>query len=104
MDKKVERYTCKGTVYRTDKDLREDYPEKITVFYGRDTYDCSVEHIMKLANAIREDFPGVSDKDMEVMFVTRERSNRHGGHTILYIPVDIDDFIRLRNKFTIGVL
>lgn len=104
MAKKVERYTCKCTFDLTDKDLREAYPENITVFYGIDTYNHSVEHIMKLTNTVREDFPSVSEEEMEVLFVARERSDRHAGHTVLQITVDIDDFIRLRNKVEIGVL
>lgn len=61
---------------------------KVYVYYGFNTYCASVEHVHQIVMAVKEDFPNVTIRDMEVMRISNGQSNRRAGHTMVLFKAD----------------
>lgn len=104
MSKRLEKYIREDNFYATDDELRKLCPQHIGVFYGFNTYSDSVQHIMELVKAVKEDRPDIKEKDMTVWYVQRHQSRRHAGYTTLYVPIPIEDYLRMRHNDEISIL
>ena len=83
----------------TDEEIREfgNKHKGIPIFYGYNTYSADIPHIMKLRNAIKNDYPNIEDKDIEVWKIRESESRRHAHFTTLTFRIPAEEFIRLRN-------
>ena len=95
-------------IYHSSEDaIREqqsEYDNKVPVYYGDNTYNHSVQNILNLCNAIKEDFPDVKLEDMEVRTISNYKSDRHARITMVCVRIPIDDYIKMRNANQIHVL
>ena len=104
MSKRLERYISKSNFNASDEELRELCKEKIGIFYGFNTYSSNVKHIHELCAAVRAEYPDVEDEEMGVWYVLPSQSIRHAHHTMLFVRIPIEDFIRMRNEHMIRIL
>ena len=102
MSKRLERYIQERNFNITTEELKD--MTRIGIFYGFNNYSCSVQHILELAEAVRQEYPNISNDDMNIWYVERSQSIRHAGYTTLYVSIPVEDFIRLRMNDEIGIL
>ena len=60
-------------------------PESVGVYYGFTGYQKNMAQLNILANTIKEEIPGITEKDMEVYEITTAQSNRHAHHTMIFV-------------------
>lgn len=104
MAKRLEKYISSVNFHATDDELRELCPTHICVYYAFDSYANNLHHIMDLASAIKNEYPNIQEKDMTVWFVNSNQSRRHVGYTTLYVPIPIEDYLRMRHNNEINIL
>jgi hypothetical protein len=102
-------YFVKCSTYRlpecTVRKLSHDYNrDRVFVYYGDNTYNHSVKRIMDLCNAIKEDYPEMEDKDIEVHTIGSHESDRHAYMTMICVNIPIDDYLKMRNANEINIL
>jgi len=102
MRKRLERYIQERNFNITTEELKD--MTRIGIFYGFNNYSCSVQHILELAEAVRQEYPNIVNDDMNIWYVERSQSIRHAGYTTLYVSIPVEDFIRLRMNHEIGIL
>ena len=104
MNKVVRKYIQERNYNITPEELSELNMSRIGIFYGFNTYTRNIKHIAELREAVYKDYPDLEDDEIEVWYVERHQSIRHAGYTVLYFPVPVDDFIKLRDNYEIEIL
>ena len=104
MSKRLERYIQERNFNISAEELKDMDMTRIGIFYGFNNYSCSVQHVLELAEAVRQEYPNISNDDMSIWYLEHSQSIRHAGYTTLYVPIPVDDFIRLRMNNEIGIL
>lgn len=104
----IERF-ARYTTYRFSEDAIRDLSSKynannVYIYYGSNTYNHSVEHVMELCNAVKADYPEVELKDIEVRSIGKHESDRHANMTMVIVGIPVDDYIRMCNENKIHVL
>lgn len=102
--KEVKKFIQEGTFWMTDDEIREACKEKIGILYGTDYYNCDLEYINELRNAIYKEYPDTKDKDIEVWWIRETMSIRHASFTMLRVCIPTEDFIKLRKERQIDIL
>ena len=102
---KIIKFIQEGVFNWDEETLRKEIPwEKIIILYGTNNYECNLNHIEKLKNKILEDYPETKNEDIEVRYILHTESRRHARFTMLAVSIDLDEYIRLRNKGEIHIL
>lgn len=76
----------------------------VGIAYGFNTYACNLELINALKECVKQDYPNISDKDIEVWFIDQTYSNIHDRQTMLKISIPVEEFIKMRKAGTIHIL
>ena len=104
MSKILEKYIQERNYDITPEELASMNMTRIGIFYGFNTYTRNIKHIAELREAVYKDYPDLSDEDIEVWYVERSQSIRHAGYTVLYFPIPVEDFLKLRDNYDIKIL
>jgi hypothetical protein len=73
---------------------------KINAYYGMDKYCTTYAQMLKLAEAVQNEWPEIPDEDMVICEIPRSRSDRHANQTMLNIQVDAERVRRNIHLFT----
>ncbi len=62
------------------------------------SYGRSADQVLKLKEAVQEDYPKKKASEMEVWILERKESMRHAGIMTLYIEIPVKDYLRFKNE------
>lgn len=92
-----------SSIFSAPDDKLLEFPT-VGIAYGSNTYACNLEYIDGLKECIKQDYPDIADKDIEVWFIDATYSNIHRNQTMLKISIPTEEFIRLREADEIHLL
>ncbi|MBR4110808.1 MAG: hypothetical protein IKK43_03885 [Clostridia bacterium] len=92
------------TFHMNESEVRAAYPYgKVMIHYAFDNYSHDVKHVLDLREQVRKDYPKMSDRDMQVMELSKTQTIRHAGLTTLFVGIPIDDYLKLRKEDRIDI-
>lgn len=104
----IKRFVGSYTYHLPENEIRKDSKlyngDRVFVYYGNNSYSRTVEHILNLCKAIREDYPEAKYENMVVHIINTGQSNRHAHIVMIGVNIPVDDYIKMRNANEIHVL
>ena len=100
----VMRLVRESVFKMSEEELRKKFPYgKVGVHYAIGSNDHSIAHVHALQAEVLRDYPNMKDRDMNVCTVTRGSAIRYGDITTLFVPIPIDDYLKLRKENKIEI-
>lgn len=100
----IQRFVDIETLRGTEEEIREWYKyDVVGVHYTSMGYGDTVDYVERLRDEVLKEYPNIKKTDMRIWIIGDHESRRHARFLTLFVPIPIDDFLRLRAENKIGI-